>query len=613
MYEEKQIEDLIARYFGLAGAQVAPVVAEFERVDLPGGDWLFQQGDPGDALYFLVRGRLLVWQDGSIDAGNVRKLLGIVSPGETVGEIALLTGETRTAGIQASRDCLLLKIDNAAFSRLSLEYPSLALTMATRIAIRMHHRTTRRPESGLRIVNVCVVPLDPTERTRRFVEELRDGLTGHGATVHLDPDSLARVGAPVAGRGIADVADGVSQELASWLEDKEADSRFMLYECSRDATAWSAFAVRQADLVVLVGDAATEPGVREWEDRLAREQRDYTAKRALVLLHPDDGGPITGTKRWLEPRDVAYHFHVRDDERESLERVCRVLAGEATGLVLGAGAARGFAHIGIHRAMVEAGIPIDWIGGSSIGSIIGGAIAHGWSPDEVFANCRDAFVGHNPFRDYTLPVVSLLAGKKMMQQSERYLSTPIEDLPIPFFCISASLNSGAVNIHDAGPLHKAIQAAAALPVAMPPAVFKRRLAIDGALVNSLPVDLMRKLPVKRVIAVKVSSRREYDVDYDELPSSWTLARSRWLPFIGRRYRVPGLASILLKSIELGTIEKTDTLGAMADLLIHPPVRRFGMTDVKHFDEIVEAGYQDAVERLKEWEAIRLKPADVTVL
>src|SRR5690606_19397239 len=98
---------------------------------------------------------------------------------------------------------------------------------------------------------------------------------------------------------------------------------------------------------------------------------------------------------------------------------------------------------------------------------------------------------------------------------------------------------------------------------------------------------------------------EYDVDYDELPSSWTLLRSRWLPFLGRRYRVPSLANILLKSIELGTIEKTDSLGAMADLLIHPPVRGFGMTDVKSFDEIVEVGYRDAVERLKEWEAIRL--------
>ncbi len=609
MYEQKQIEDLIVSYFGLSGEQVGPVLDEFERVNLRGGDWLFQQGDPGDALYFLVRGRLLVWQDGSIDSGNRRQLLGIVSPGETVGEIALLTGELRTAGIQASRDCLLLKIDNAGFSRLSLEYPSLALTMATRIAVRMHHRTTKRPESGLRLANICVVPLDPTDRTRGFVEALREGLAVHGGTRHLRPDRLAAAGAPVAGR---DVGDGVSQELASWLEDMEAEHRFMIYECAPEAMAWSAFAVRQADLVVLVGDATTEPGVRAWEDSLAREQREYTAKRALVLLHPDDGAPISGTKRWLAPRDIAYHFHVRDGEREGLERICRILAGEAVGLVLGAGAARGFAHIGVHRAMVEAGIPIDWIGGSSIGSIIGGSIAHGWTPDEVFANCRDAFVGHNPFRDYTVPVVSLLAGKKMMEQSERYLSTPIEDLPIPFFCISASLNSGAVNIHDSGPLHKAIQAAAALPVAMPPAVFNKRLAIDGALVNSLPVDLMRRLPVKRVIAVKVSSRREYDVDYDELPSSWTLLRSRWLPFLGRRYRVPGLANILLKSIELGTIEKTDTLGAMADLLIHPPVRGFGMTDVKRFDEIVAVGYRDAVERLKAWDEIRAKPEDVTV-
>ena len=610
MNEQEQIENLISSYFGLTGKQVAPVLSEFERIHLPGGDWLFQQGDQGDALYFLVRGRLLVWQDGSLDSGGARKLIGIVSAGETVGEIALLTGEVRSAGIQGSRDCLLLKIDNAAFTRLSLEYPSLALTMATRIAIRMHHRTTRRPESALRLVNICVVPLDPTERTLKFVRDLSAGLTGYGATLHLDPSRLTDVGAPVSNRQMIG-AESVSRELATWLEGKEAEHRFVLYECSRDALAWSAFSVRQADLVVLVGDATTEPGVRQWEDYLAREQREYTAKRALVLLHPDDGKPISGTMKWLQLRDVSYHFHVRDGDKQSLDRASRTLAGEGVGLVLGAGAARGFAHIGVHRALVEADIPIDWIGGSSIGSIVGGAIAHGWEPERVIATGYEAFVVNNPFRDYTAPVVSLLAGKKMMQQTWRFLDTPIEDLPIPFFCISASLNSGAINIHDSGPLPKAIQAAAALPVAMPPAVINSRLAIDGALVNSLPVDLMRKLPVKRVIAVNVSSRREYEVDYDEMPSSWTLLRSRWLPF-GRRYRAPGLASVLLKSIELGTIEKTDMLMSMADLLINPPVQRFGMTDVKHYHEIVDVGYREGMARVKEWDAIRTKPDDPTV-
>lgn len=596
MHEERQIKALIAGYFGLDDAIVEPVLEQFQRVTLNGGEWLFQQGDSSDALYFLVRGRLQAWQDGSLDSDGKRTLLGEIAPGETVGEIALLTGEKRTAGILARRDSLLLMIDRPAFERLSLEYPSLALKMAEYTAIRMHHRTTRRPESGQRLVNLCLVPLEPTPRTERFLEQLEASLSAHGTTLSLAVGTLAEAGAPVSGW---DGTNAVPHELAGWMEGQESQHRFVLYRCDPAAPGWSAYALRQADLIVFVGDSATEAGIRDWERRLAKEQREYTAKRALVLLHPPSSDIADGTAAWLEGREFAYHFHVRDGDPASLRRVCRIFAGKAIGLVLGAGAARGFAHIGVYRALVEAGIPVDWIGGSSIGSIMGGTIAHGWSPQEVFDNCRDAFVTHNPFRDPTIPVVSLLSGRKMMEQSRRYLSARIEDLPIPFFCISANMDNGSLNIHDRGPLYEAVQAAAALPVAMPPAVVNRRLALDGALVNSLPVDLMRRLPVDKVIAVKVSFRREFEVDYDEVPSAWKLLRARWLPF-GRRYRVPGISTILLKSIELGTIDKTESLGAQADLLIQPPVRGFGMVDVKRFDEIVEAGYQEAVAALAEW-------------
>ena len=84
-----------------------------------------------------------------------------------------------------------------------------------------------------------------------------------------------------------------------------------------------------------------------------------------------------------------------------------------------------------------------------------------------------------------------------------------------------------------------------------------------------------------------------------MPSPWAILRGRWFPF-ARRYRVPGLTSTLLKSTEAGTQEEVRRHGAMADLLIDPQVRRFGMTDVKSFDQIVQAGYERAFELLKNW-------------
>jgi NTE family protein len=125
-----------------------------------------------------------------------------------------------------------------------------------------------------------------------------------------------------------------------------------------------------------------------------------------------------------------------------------------------------------------------------------------------------------------------------------------------------------------------------------------RLAIDGSVINSLPVDVMREKLVGKVIAVDLSSRRDYLVDYDELPSPWAVLLGRLLPFAKKR-RVPGLASTLLKATEIGTMAKTKELCNQADLLLQPPVGGFSMTEVRAFDQIVQAGYDHTRARLAE--------------
>ncbi|HET6592688.1 MAG TPA: hypothetical protein VFG48_07210 [Xanthomonadales bacterium] len=84
-----------------------------------------------------------------------------------------------------------------------------------------------------------------------------------------------------------------------------------------------------------------------------------------------------------------------------------------------------------------------------------------------------------------------------------------------------------------------------------------------------------------------------------MPSSWAVLRGRYLPF-ATRYRVPGLSTVLLKSTELGTLERVRSLGKQADLLLRPPVRQFGMTEVRSFDRIVQAGYETAMAELPAW-------------
>ena len=182
------------------------------------------------------------------------------------------------------------------------------------------------------------------------------------------------------------------------------------------------------------------------------------------------------------------------------------------------------------------------------------------------------------------------------------LDFQIEDLPLPYYCVSTNLGRGTRNIHESGSLVDAIRASAALPGVMPPMVVNQELAIDGAILCSLPVDIMQQKPVGKIIAVDFSASVPAKVDYTETPSPWAVLFGRWLPFT-RRYKVPKLTSIMLKSTEAATLEEVRRLGRMADLLIDPDIKKYGMTDVKSFDQIVQAGYQRACERLENWQSV----------
>jgi len=249
--------------------------------------------------------------------------------------------------------------------------------------------------------------------------------------------------------------------------------------------------------------------------------------------------------------------------------------------------------------LAEAGIPIDWTGGTSIGSIMAGVVATDQTTEAAIESARQAFVVGKPFGDITLPVTSLLRGKRMRRLLTTHLDHQIEDLPLPYFCVSANLGRGTMNIHERGSLVDATCASAALPGVMPPAVVNGELAVDGAVLNNLPVDIMQQKPVGKIIAVDFSAPVPSRVAYAQTPSPWAILRGRWLPF-APRYRIPGIASIILKSTEAGTQEAVRKHGAMADLLIDPQVRRFSMTDVKSFDQIVQAGYERANELLENW-------------
>jgi NTE family protein len=585
---------VLTSYFGTSPEETAALNSEMDTVGLQGGDWLFRQGDAGDALFFLLRGRLQVWIAASEDAGD-GTCVAEVGPGESVGEVGLLTGGTRSASLRAIRDSLLLRIDRAAFERLASAHPGLALQLGTVMARRLHERTNQRASYAQNRRSIALVTVNDTPRTRAFGADLAATLAARDRTLHVTSDRLAALGAPC---GHSTPADGPATAMTHWLDDQENRHRFLLLETALQPNPWTRLCLRQADLIVLVAEATEAPAAELPADLLPE---DIPARRTLVLLQPTDREQFPGTAAWLARVPAQEHVHV--SEARDVERVARSVTGEATGLVLGGGGARGFAHIGVYRALVELGIPIDYLGGTSIGSIFAAGMALGRDPDALQEEARRAFVDGKPFSDFVLPLVALLRGQRMARSLRAAWPYQIEDLPLPFFCVSTNMARATLQIHRQGDLPRALCASSSLPGVFPPTVVEGELAVDGGLLNNLPVDIMRQQSVGPIIAVDLSSQREYKLDYTDVPGPMRILAGRWLPFM-RRYRVPGIMTSLLKAQEVGSLIHARSARAQAALVLQPDVNRFKLTDVQPFHAIVEAGYRHAMEHIPAWQASR---------
>jgi NTE family protein len=184
----------------------------------------------------------------------------------------------------------------------------------------------------------------------------------------------------------------------------------------------------------------------------------------LVLLHDGGRNGEQVRERWRAHLPLDLVCHLRSNNANDVARLARLLRGTALTLVLSSGGARGFAHLGVVRALRDAHVPIDLIGGCSMGSIVGAAVALEWDDAEIQERLRSAFVDTNPINDYTLPFLSLVRGAKVTRLLEQaFGDLRIEDLWRPYFCVSSNLTTGTLAVHRDGPLADALRASIPSP------------------------------------------------------------------------------------------------------------------------------------------------------
>jgi predicted acylesterase/phospholipase RssA/CRP-like cAMP-binding protein len=578
---------ILSAYFGeIDKAKYELIESRFTWVHLNPGQALFHDGDPADGLYFLIHGFLRVIDH---DENGEAKAIGAVYRGEIVGEMAVLSGERRMASVVAVRDSDLVRLSEADFEEVNKSYPAISLTILRILVdrLRARGRASRRRRGA---VNLALVPAGPDVPLAEFARRLQESLSAADRVVRLDAGALATEFAAAEDLIRAADDDPLHLGLTAWLEELETRHDFVLYQADAALTPWTLRCLKQADQILLVARAGDDPAVGPLEQESLPGDAGLAAPaRTLVLIHPGGEKLPTGTAAWLQGRRLADHLHVRWDRSADVARLARILSGRSVGLVLGGGGARGMAHLGVLRALEERGIPVDMVGGTSIGAIVGAAIAMGLDSKELTQLCRETFQKKNPFNDYAIPIVSLLRSRKIDKAARQaYGEAAIEDLWLSFFCISSNLGSCGLRVHTRGPVWSAARTSSSLPGVMVPVIHDGFVHVDGGVMNNLPGDIMRRR-AGMVIVVDVDSRENMSPGFDAFPSTSKIFWSRVLPW-KKRIRTPNVAEIMMATIMTGCRQSADAVKADADLSLEPPVRGIGILDFKKIEETAQAAY-----------------------
>ncbi|XP_075295502.1 patatin-like phospholipase domain-containing protein 7 isoform X3 [Opisthocomus hoazin] len=561
-------------------------------MEVEAGRAVYRQGDKSDCTYIVLNGRLrsvIRMDDGK------KHLTGEYGRGDLIGVVV-------TRLIHLLGEKILGSLQQGAGHPLGL------------------HSSSSKWDAGNPASNlstVAIMPVSEEVPLTAFTLELKHALSAVGPALLLTSDNIKqRLGSAA--------LDSIHEyRLSSWLGQQEDIHRIVLYQADSTLTPWTQRCIRQADCILIVGLGDQEPTVGELERML--ENTAVRAQKQLVLLHKEDGPLPSRTVEWLNMRSwCSAHLHLHcprrvfskrslpklvemyervfqkpPDRHSDFSRLARVLTGNAIALVLGGGGARGCSQVGVIRALIEAGIPVDMIGGTSIGAFMSALYAEERSYNQMRIKARQwAMVMNSVFKtilDLTYPITSMFSGAAFNNSINNiFKDKQIEDLWIPYFTITTDITASAMRVHTDGSLWRYVRASMSLSGYMPPLCDPKdgHLLMDGGYINNLPADVARSMGAKVVIAIDVGSRDETDLtNYGDCLSGWWLLWKRWNP-LAEKVKVLNMAEIQTRLAYVCCVRQLEMV-KNSDYCeyIRPPIDRYGTLDFGKFDEICEVGYQ----------------------
>ena len=540
---------------------------------LPGGEPLYSPGEPAEELYLVRAGKLGVFR---AEEGRDRTFVGVIRPGEPAGEMALIAGTPHAASVVALRDTEILALSRADFFEAADRDPAVMNELARLMIQRARQAATQTPRGEPTVFGFMAVT--GAVEARDLAEKIGAEIAALGASV--DVIGVEAAHAPI-----------------EWFSQVEEAHDIVLYAAEAEEIAWKTVVSRQVDRMFLIGDGSVSPP----QDIIAHPALTLQTHHLLdlILVQKPDCKYPKGSEQWQTAAGAARLFQMRDGSLGDVRRMARLLTGRSVGLVLSGGGARAYAHIGAIRALNEHGVPIDFVGGSSMGAIIGAGLAMGWDEEEMDRRIRAAFVTSSPLDDIAFPLIAMTRGEKVRARlKEHFDNVLISDLWLPFFCISSNLTSGSYQLHQQGSLRHALRASIALPGVMPPVTDGANVLVDGAVMKNFPADIMRSLQLGPVVGVDVSRGRSIAAKDVQNPGSvlhWLLS--------GEWRKGPPIVGLLMRAATVSTGRELAAAREATDLLILPGVDAVDMRDWKAYEPAVAAGYAAARQALDALDSI----------
>jgi NTE family protein len=572
-------ESALARLF-----QQERVQEEATWFSLPGGQTLFSAGSASDQLYFVRAGRLGAFRR---EQGHETQFLGVIRPGEPAGEMSLIAGAAHSADVVALRDSEIIAVPRDIFFEACEADTAVMIELAKLMMLRSRQAVTR---GGVGEPSVF-------------------GFVSLGQSGALRPlvDRLSREIAAL-GYSVTSIGGEAQSAPTEWFSDVERTHDFVLYVAETADAGWRQVVARQVDRLFRVGRGDRQPpkaaAAADVPSPLQAQQLVD-----LILMHPPDTDRPHGSEAWLDIANPARLFHMRRDHDGDIERMARVLTGQSVGLVLSGGGARAYAHVGAVRALRERGVPIDFVGGVSMGAVIAAGVAMGWDDAEMDRRIQEAFVATSPLDDIAIPLLAMTHGMKVNERlAHHFGDTQIADLWLPFFCLSSNLTTGAYQMHRRGLLRRALRASISLPGILPPATDDQNVLVDGAVMKNFPADVMRASQLGPIVGVDVTGGRSITADDVARPASvW-----RWL-WSGQWRNGPPIVSLLMRAATVSTSRDLSAAREATDVLVMPEVSKVEIRDFTGaYAPAVAEGYRTMIEALdrldRPVQALRRRPS-----